>query len=74
MSHILVVDDEPAIVAVLRGRLEQEGFGVRAVSSGEETLARVEADSSDLSVLDVMLPGTGGFEELRRLRSKKRFE
>jgi len=68
MGHILVVDDEPAIVAVVRGRLEQEGFGVRAVASGEEALARVEADPPDLLVLDVMLPGIDGFEVLHRLR------
>jgi DNA-binding response OmpR family regulator len=68
MGHVLVVDDEPAIVAVVRGRLEQEGFDVRAVASGEEALARVEADLPDLVVLDVMLPGIDGFEVLRRLR------
>ena len=68
MSHILVVDDEPAIVAVVRGRLEQEGFRVQAAASGEEALAHVEADPPDLVVLDVMLPGLDGFEVLRRLR------
>jgi DNA-binding response OmpR family regulator len=68
MGHILVVDDEPAIVAVVRGRLEQEGFGVRAVASGDEALAHVETDPPDLVVLDVMLPGIDGFEVLRRLR------
>ena len=68
MGHILVVDDEPAIVAVVRGRLEQEGFAVRAAASGEEALAAVEADPPDLVVLDVMLPGLDGFEVLRRLR------
>jgi DNA-binding response OmpR family regulator len=70
MGHILVVDDEPAIVAVVRGRLEQEGFAVRAVASGEEALAYVDADSPDLVVLDVMLPGIDGFEVLRRLRGE----
>jgi DNA-binding response OmpR family regulator len=68
MGHILVVDDEPAIVAVVRGRLEQEGFAVQAAASGEEALAHVEADLPDLLVLDVMLPGLDGFEVLRRLR------
>lgn len=70
MGHILVVDDEPAIVAVVRGRLEQEGFAVQAVASGEEALAHVEADPPDLVVLDVMLPGLDGFEVLRRLRTQ----
>jgi DNA-binding response OmpR family regulator len=68
MGHILVVDDEPAIVAVVCGRLEQEGFAVRAVASGEEALAHIDAEPSDLMVLDVMLPGIDGFEVLRRLR------
>jgi DNA-binding response OmpR family regulator len=68
VGHILVVDDEPAIVAVIRGRLEQEGFRVQAVASGEEALAHVDVDLPDLIVLDVMLPGIDGFEVLRRLR------
>jgi DNA-binding response OmpR family regulator len=69
MEHILVVDDEPAIVTVVRERLEREGFAVRAVASGEEALAQMEADPAGLVVLDLMLPGIDGFEVLRRLRS-----
>jgi DNA-binding response OmpR family regulator len=69
MGHILVVDDEPAIVTVVRERLEREGFAVQAVASGEEALAHLETDPADLVVLDVMLPGIDGFEVLRRLRS-----
>jgi len=68
MGHILVVDDEPAIVAVVRERLERDGFQVRAVASGEEALADVNANPPDLTVLDVMLPGIDGLEVLRRLR------
>jgi DNA-binding response OmpR family regulator len=68
MGHILMVDDEPAIVTVVRERLEREGFAVRAVASGEEALAHMDADPADLVVLDVMLPGIDGFEVLRRLR------
>ncbi len=69
MGHILVVDDEPAIVTVVRERLERDGFTVRAAASGEEALAHIDADPSDLVVLDLMLPGIDGFEVLRRLRS-----
>jgi DNA-binding response OmpR family regulator len=69
MGHILVVDDEPSIVTVVRERLEREGFTVRAVASGEEALAHIDTDPADLVVLDVMLPGIDGFEVLRRLRS-----
>ena len=69
MTHILVVDDEPAIVAVIRERLEREGLRVRAVASGEEALAAIAAQPADLLVLDIMLPGIDGFEVLRRLRN-----
>lgn len=68
MGHILVVDDEPAIVTVVRERLEREGFVVRSVASGEEALAHSDIDPADLIVLDLMLPGIDGFEVLRRLR------
>ncbi len=68
MAHILVVDDEPAIVTVVRERLERDGFAVRSAASGEEALAHMGADPADLIVLDLMLPGIDGFEVLRRLR------
>ncbi len=69
MGHILVVDDEPAIVTVVRERLEREGFHVRAVASGEEALSSLEVNPADLVVLDLMLPGMDGLEVLRRLRN-----
>ena len=68
MDHVLVVDDEPAIVAVVRGRLEREGFSVRASSSGEDALDQMASDPPDMVVLDVGLPGIDGFEVLRRMR------
>ncbi|GAB4550763.1 MAG: response regulator [Anaerolineae bacterium] len=68
MGYILVVDDEPAIVTVVRERLEREGFEIRAVASGEEALAHLKSEPADLVVLDVMLPGIDGFEVLRHLR------
>ena len=70
MAYILVVDDEPAIVTVVRERLEREGFEVQAVASGEEALAHLADSPADLVVLDVMLPGIDGFEVLRRLRGE----
>ena len=69
MGHILVVDDEPVVISIVRERLEREGLAVRAVACGEEALAHMDADPADLVVLDVMLPGIDGFEVLRRLRS-----
>jgi DNA-binding response OmpR family regulator len=65
---ILVVDDEPAIVQVVRDRLTREGFAVCAASSGKTALSAVSADEPDLMILDLMLPDEDGFEVLRRLR------
>ena len=69
MAHetILVVDDEPAIVTVIRERLEGEGFRVRAAGNGEAALAALQ-EPLDLIILDLMLPDLDGFEVLRRLR------
>jgi DNA-binding response OmpR family regulator len=70
MAHetILVVDDEPAIVQVIRERLEREGFGVRAAGSGATALDAVAEGSPELIILDLMLPDQDGFEVLRHLR------
>jgi DNA-binding response OmpR family regulator len=70
MGYILVVEDEPAIVTVVRERLERDGFRVRAVASGEEALGQTELDSPDLLVLDLMLPGIDGLDVLRGLRER----
>lgn len=70
MAHetILVVDDEPAIVQVIRERLEGEGYRVRTAGDGASALAAVEQEQPDLMILDLMLPDFDGFEVLRRLR------
>jgi DNA-binding response OmpR family regulator len=64
---ILVVDDEPAILQVIRQRLEQEGFQVLEAVSGAGALAAL-AGAPELMILDLMLPDVDGFEVLRRLR------
>jgi DNA-binding response OmpR family regulator len=65
---ILVVEDEPAIVQVIRERLASEGFQVFAAGNGEQALATFGSDPPDLLILDLMLPGIDGFEVLRCLR------
>ena len=71
-EHILVVDDEPAIRATLRGVLEDEGYRVTAVASGADALAAVADDGHDLVFLDIWMPGLDGLEtltEIRKLRA-----
>src|ERR1051325_6969673 len=70
MSHsILIVDDEPGIRESLRGILEDEGFDVEAVKSGEECLALVERRTVNCVLLDIWLPGMDGLETLERIKA-----
>jgi len=65
---ILIVEDEPAMVELLRYNLESEGFDVVSAHDGEEGLLAVEEEQPDLLLLDWMLPGVSGIELCRRIR------
>lgn len=67
-AKILVVEDEAAIVALLRYNLEQAGFEVREANDGEEALLAAQEQKPDLILLDWMLPVTSGLEVCRRAR------
>ena len=66
--RVLVVEDESALVELLRYNLEQAGFNVSVAYDGEEALASVRDDAPDLVLLDWMLPLMPGIEVCRRLR------
>ncbi|MEQ8602807.1 MAG: phosphate regulon transcriptional regulator PhoB [Marivibrio sp.] len=68
--RILIVEDETAVVTLLRYNLEHEGFEVDAVSDGEEALVAVEENPPDLVLLDWMLPQLSGIEVCRQLRRR----
>lgn len=68
MKRILVVDDEPTLVATLRYNLEREGYRVTTASDGESALAAARESRPDLIVLDLMLPGLDGLDVCRILR------
>jgi len=66
--RILVVDDEPHIVELVRYNLQQDGYDVVAAGDGESALAKTASERPDLIILDLMLPGVDGLEVCRRLR------
>ena len=70
MELILLVDDEPSIVALAKMYLEREGFRVESAGDGLVAIETVEKLRPALVVLDVMLPGVDGFEVCRRLRGE----
>jgi len=67
-AHLLIVEDEPQLRALLRLYLESEGHRVTDVGDGKAALAAFEADPPDLVVLDLMLPGLQGEAVLEALR------
>jgi len=72
MPRVLVVDDDPQVVRLLRVNLELEGYDVVSASGGKEALDAVDAEDPDLVVCDVMMPGMDGVEVVRRLRADKK--
>ena len=68
MKTILIVDDEPKMVRVLKGYLEQAGFRAVTAEDGQMGLTTFRHEKPDLILLDLMLPGMDGLEVCRRLR------
>jgi two-component system phosphate regulon response regulator PhoB len=68
--NILIVEDEEALVLLLRYNLEAEGYGVETVARGDEADLLLKERSPDLVILDWMLPGLSGIELCRRLRAR----
>ena len=68
---MLVVDDEPEIVELMRDFLEADGFAVVTARDGAEALAVVDRTPVDCLLLDVMMPGQSGFDVCRRVRERR---
>jgi DNA-binding response OmpR family regulator len=70
-ARVLVVEDEPTLVLTLTDRLRAEGYEVSAAETGEDGLRLAREASPDVILLDVALPGKGGFDVLRDLRQQR---
>src|SRR5512146_1313866 len=71
MHNILIVDDEAGIRQSLRGVLEDEGYKVAVVESGEACLDTLRRRSYDVILLDIWLPGMDGLETLEKIRESE---
>lgn len=69
-GRILVVDDEPHIVELVRYNLAQEGFEVSVAYDGHEAIEKAKQESPDLVILDLMLPYVDGLEVCRHIRKE----
>ncbi len=68
-NRIMVVDDEPDVVDLVRLVLESDGFDVVTAYSGKEALEKIDKDLPDLVLLDIMMPGMDGWEVYSRIRA-----
>ena len=68
-KKILLVEDDTALAAVYKSRLELEGFEIREVNNGEEALSAAIDFKPDLILLDAMMPKISGFDVLDILRN-----
>lgn len=70
LSRILIVEDDPSLVELLRYNLEIEGFDVSVARDGEGGMEAIDTQEPDLVVLDWMLPNMSGIEICRQMRQK----
>lgn len=68
---ILLIDDEPLLLKLLKNRIEAAGYEVLTAGDGEEGYARIKALCPDLILTDLMMPGLTGYDLLKRLQKEK---
>jgi DNA-binding response OmpR family regulator len=73
-KKILVVDDEPNLVKLLKARLEKNGYSVIVASDGQEALDKTYQENPDLIILDIMLPIIDGYHVCKTLRSDDKYK
>jgi len=67
MTHILIVDDSPTEIHVLKTMLEKHGFEISAAESGEDGIEKAKELKPDLILMDIVMPGLNGFQATRQL-------
>ena len=68
MKKILIVDDEPTTVFLLKVRLAQSDYDIMVAEDGEQGYLKAKNERPDLIILDVMLPSMGGFEICTKIK------
>ena len=69
--RVLIVEDDPDLLVVLRVNLQASGFEVALAGDGRTALSRIEAENPDVVLLDMMLPGIDGWEVLGELHRRR---
>jgi two-component system KDP operon response regulator KdpE len=69
-TRVLIIEDDPNIVDLIRANLAVRGFDTLVSSDGSKALALLETEQPDMVLLDLMLPGADGFELCRQIRER----
>lgn len=70
MAKIIVIDDEPYILLMIKKMLENEGYDVELANNGKEGLEQIRRDPPDLVITDIVMPEKEGLEMIREVRSR----
>ena len=73
-AKIFVVDDDEALLQTLGWILKDKGYDVVSLSNGDDLLERIDVESPDLMLLDIMMPRVDGLQILERLKSEDRWK
>ena len=71
MRRILIIDDEPYILLMLKKMLERAGYEIDLASNGREGMAVFEQDSADLVITDIIMPDKEGLELILEMKKKR---
>ena len=71
-ENILIVDDEEDILELIRYYLDRNNYRIETATFGDEAIAKAKIRLPDLIILDLMLPGTDGYEVCKKLKSDEK--
>ena len=71
---VLLVEDDSFLSSIVFGRLKKEGYNIRLAKDGEQALAEVEKEVPDIMLLDLIMPGIGGFDVLEKVKSEDAYK
>jgi CheY-like chemotaxis protein len=72
MKRIMIVDDEPDVVAIVGKLLEKEGYEIVGAKDGEDCLEKLKKVKPDLILMDIMMPGMDGWEITKKIKTNPR--
>lgn len=74
MKKVLLVEDDPFLVDIYSTKFKESGFEIEVVQKGDEAFDKVKEIKPDIILLDILLPGTSGWDILKKIREDKKLK